>query len=81
MTLLGGTSTIFGPILAAFILTIVTEQLAGLGVVRFMIVAVLIVLTLRFLPGGIWSLGETLLDRRRARAGSTLPPPSRISSS
>lgn len=56
MTLLGGTSTIYGPILAAFVLTILTEQLADLGVVRFMIVAVLIVLTLRFLPGGLWSI-------------------------
>ena len=60
MTLLGGTSTIYGPILAAFVLTILTEQLAGLGNVRFMIVAVLIVLTLRFLPGGLWSVLEHL---------------------
>ena len=51
MTLLGGTSTIFGPILGAILLTVVTEQLASFGVIRFMIIAVLIVLTLRFLPG------------------------------
>lgn len=72
MTLLGGTATIYGPILAAIVLTLVTEQLAEFGVVRFMIIAVLIVLTLRFLPGGIWSLSETVLARRRAGAKS--PP-------
>ena len=64
MTLLGGTSTIFGPILGAIVLTVVTEQLASFGVVRFMIIAVLIVLTLRFLPGGIWSFGERFTGRR-----------------
>ncbi|MBN9020994.1 MAG: branched-chain amino acid ABC transporter permease, partial [Rhizobiales bacterium] len=48
MVLLGGTSTIFGPIVAAVALTLVTEQLASFGVIRFMIIAVLIVLVLRF---------------------------------
>lgn len=69
MVLLGGTATIFGPIVAAIALTVVTEQLASFGVVRFMIIAVLIVLTLRFLPGGLWSLGERI-TARRGRAGS-----------
>jgi branched-chain amino acid transport system permease protein len=69
MTLLGGTSSIYGPIVGAIALTLVTEQLASLGVVRFMIVAVLIVLTLRFLPGGVWSLGEAIRSRRPARGG------------
>jgi branched-chain amino acid transport system permease protein len=63
MVLLGGTATIFGPIVAAIALTVVTEQLASFGVVRFMIIAVLIVLTLRFLPGGLWSLGEWVTTR------------------
>jgi|TARA_B110000259_G_C14003529_1_gene397129 branched-chain amino acid transport system permease protein len=62
MTLLGGTATIYGPIIGALFLTIMIEALAGLGVVRFMIVAVLIILTLRFLSGGIWSLGESVRD-------------------
>lgn len=69
MVLLGGTATIFGPIVAAIALTVVTEQLASFGVVRFMIIAVLIVLTLRFLPGGLWSLAERIAARR-GRAGS-----------
>lgn len=75
MTLLGGTATVFGPILGAIVLTVVTEQLAGFGVLRFMIVAVLIVLTLRFLPGGLWSLAERWNGRRSQRVD--LPAASR----
>ena len=71
MVLLGGTATIFGPIVAAIALTVVTEQFASFGVVRFMIIAVLIVLTLRFLPGGLWSLGGFAGWRRRAAKGGT----------
>ena len=78
MVLVGGAATTYGPIVAAFGLTVVTEQLAGLGVVRFMVIAVLIVVTLRFLPGGIWSLGATFRARRR---GSDRTPPSSIQAS
>lgn len=65
MTILGGTGTIFGPILGAFIITWGTEQMADLGSTRFMVVAVLIVLTLRFLPGGLASLGERVTQMVR----------------
>lgn len=74
MTLLGGTSTIYGPIFAAIALTVVTEQLASFGVVRFMIIAVLIVLTLRFLPGGLWSFFDPHEGwLRKPRTPSTKP--------
>jgi branched-chain amino acid transport system permease protein len=58
MVLVGGAGTIYAPIVAAFVLTVGTEKLNALGNVRYMVVAVLIVLTLRFLPGGLWSLGR-----------------------
>jgi branched-chain amino acid transport system permease protein len=63
IVLVGGAATTYGPIVAAFVLTVVSEELAGLGVVRFMVIATLIVLTLRFLPGGLWSLGRAGLRR------------------
>jgi branched-chain amino acid transport system permease protein len=69
MVLVGGGATIYGPIVAAVALTIITESLADLGVVRYMIVAALIVLTMRFMPGGLWSVGPTL--RRAWRRDST----------
>jgi branched-chain amino acid transport system permease protein len=56
MVLVGGAGTIYGPIVAAVALTVGTQELSGLGNVRYMIVATLIVLTLKFLPGGLWSL-------------------------
>ena len=54
--LVGGAASIYGPVIAAVVLTVGSEQLAALGVVRYMIIAVLIVLTLRFLPGGVSTL-------------------------
>ena len=56
MILVGGSSTIYGPIVAGILLTIISELLSGLGPVRFMIVAVIIILTMRFFPRGIWGL-------------------------
>ena len=52
--LLGGTSTIYGPIVAAFLLTFVSEAMVDLGPWRHMVVAALIVLVLVYYPGGIW---------------------------
>ena len=69
MVLVGGVATTYGPILAAVVLTVGTEELAGLGNVRYMIVAVLIVLVLRFLPGGVWSIWR----RRRPSDRPTVP--------
>jgi branched-chain amino acid transport system permease protein len=56
MVLIGGTATIYGPIVAGILLTFFSELLAGLGPVRFMLVSVLIVLTMRFFPQGIWGI-------------------------
>ena len=71
MVLVGGAATTYGPILAAFVLTVGTEELAGLGNFRYMIVAVLIVLVLRFLPGGAWSFGRIWTSSRwRKNAGA-----------
>jgi branched-chain amino acid transport system permease protein len=70
MVLVGGAGTIYGPIVAAIVLTVGAEKLNGLGNVRYMIVAVLIVLTLKFLPGGLWSLWQTRSPFRRPVAAS-----------
>jgi len=72
MVLVGGAASIYGPVIAAVVLTVGSEQLAALGVVRYMIIAVLIVLTLRFLPGGVsslWRSGWAL----RWRGGADAP--------
>ena len=56
MVLIGGTASIYGPILAAIALTFATEAMAGIRGMeeaRFLIVAVVMILVLRFAPGGL----------------------------
>lgn len=59
MVLVGGTSSIYGPVIAALALTFVSEGLAnvdGLAEGRFMLVAVAMVLVLLFFPKGLVSI-------------------------
>ncbi len=53
MMLLGGTGSIYGPIVGAFVITIVSELMIDLGPARFLIIAAMIILVLLFYPGGI----------------------------
>lgn len=56
MVLVGGLSTIYGPVVVGVVLTFVSELMSSLGPVRFMVVAVVIVVTMRFFPKGVWGL-------------------------
>lgn len=67
MVLVGGVATIYGPVLIGVGMTYVSELMASSawmsevfgvsrGPVRFMFVAVIIVLTMRFFPQGVWGL-------------------------
>lgn len=56
MVLIGGTASIIGPLVAAFAIFFATEAMAGIrGMeeMRFIIVAVAMILVLRFAPGGL----------------------------
>jgi branched-chain amino acid transport system permease protein len=68
---LGGVGTIYGPIVGAVVLTVASEALAGLGPWRFVILSVLTVLTLRFLPEGIWGTGRRWVGERAARRATS----------
>ena len=59
MLLLGGISTMWGPIIGAFIFTFISEFMVDLGEWRWLIIGTLIVLVLRYYPAGLLSL----LDR------------------
>ena len=72
MVLVGGASTVFGPIAAAFVLTFGTEAMVGLGAWRFVIVSALMILVVRFAPGGLasivpWDWIAARWDRRTTR--------------
>lgn len=59
MVLVGGTSSIYGPVIAALVLTFISEGLAnvdGLAEGRFMLVAIAMVLVLLFFPKGLVSV-------------------------
>ena len=76
MLLLGGISTIYGPIIAAFLLTFLSEAMVDLGPWSYVIIAALIILVLRFFPDGLLSgleRGYRLLTRRPTRAAAGTP--------
>ena len=62
MLLLGGAGTIFGPIIAAFFVTIVSEAFADYGAWRNIIMALLLIGILIFYPGGLWALIQGLRE-------------------
>ena len=53
--LVGGVATIFGPVAGAIGLTLLSGWLVELGAWRYVCLAVIIVVVLRFAPGGIYS--------------------------
>jgi branched-chain amino acid transport system permease protein len=63
MILVGGTATIYGSIIAGVVLTFISELLAPLGPVRFMVVAVIIIVTIRFSPKGVWGLVSRMMTK------------------
>ena len=76
MVLVGGVATIYGPVIIGVVMTFVSELMASSeimsdlfgissGPVRFMFVAVLIVLTMRFFPQGVWGLIKGYAARSR----------------
>lgn len=69
MVLVGGTSSIYGPVIAALVLTFISEGLAnvdGLAEGRFMLVAIAMVLVLLFFPKGLVSV----FGKRAGKSGA-----------
>ncbi len=73
--LLGGAGTIYGPILAAFFVTILSEVFADYGAWRNIIMALLLIGILVFYPGGLWALLQGMreaLDTARTGLSAAL---------
>jgi branched-chain amino acid transport system permease protein len=80
MILVGGAATIYGPVVAGILLTYISELMAPLGPIRFMVLAALIIVTMRFVPQGIWGLLSSGAFRARqtwpgVRRGEEVRPP------
>jgi branched-chain amino acid transport system permease protein len=65
MVLLGGAGTLYGSLVAAFVLTFVSEALVSFGIWRFLIISAGMVLVLIAFPGGLASI----VKLRRQSAG------------
>lgn len=68
MVLLGGTSTIYGAIIASFVLTLFSESMADLGAWRPIITALLIIVVMLVYPGGLMGMlksGAAMMRRGR----------------
>ncbi len=73
MVLLGGTSTIYGAIVASFVLTIFSEFMADFGAWRPIITAVLIIAVMLVYPAGLAGAARSMASRAMRR--STRPAP------
>ena len=71
MVLLGGAGTLYGPVVAEFVLTFVTEALVGLGLWRFLIISASMILVLVVFPG---SLASIVTKSKRSRNAANKDP-------
>jgi branched-chain amino acid transport system permease protein len=67
MAVVGGMGSITGPIIGAYLLTLVNESLRFLGELRLLIYSSAVVLIVLFAPKGLWDLIGRGLGRIRAR--------------
>ncbi len=54
MLVIGGLGTFYGPIIAAFVLTVAVEYLSGLGAYRYIIIASIMIGSLLLTPQELW---------------------------
>lgn len=81
MVLVGGVCSIYGPIVAAAILTITTESLGGMGPWRFILISVLMAITVTLAPQGLWGLLKLPASRKRRVANEEAAPADIVESS
>ncbi len=68
MSVIGGTATMVGPIIGAFLVELGSEALRDIGVQHLLIFALLMILVVRFFRKGLWGGVEWLLGRRARQA-------------
>jgi len=72
MTILGGTSSLIGPVLGASILALLPELMRFLHAYRLAVNGLILIVVVLFLPTGLWDsrrLRQMLSDRRSRRGG------------
>jgi branched-chain amino acid transport system permease protein len=69
MVVLGGSGTLYGPMVGAAVFTLIERQLSSLIPWWRLLLGTLFVLVVLFLPKGLVSLPTRLRDLQRARMG------------
>jgi branched-chain amino acid transport system permease protein len=70
MAILGGVGSLAGPVIGAFLITLLPEVLRSLEGFRLVFNGLVLVLIVLFLPGGIWDVQRLRAWRQRRRAAS-----------
>ncbi len=70
-TVVGGMGTIIGPIFGVICLRILAHPLRQFGVYETMILGFILILSLRFIPGGLISLPQRIADFLSAKGSAT----------
>jgi branched-chain amino acid transport system permease protein len=73
MVVIGGIGTIIGPILGAALIEITSESIREVGLYRFLLFGVLMILVMKFAPDGIWGRLRKLYTRWRTRQAISRP--------
>jgi len=60
--LVGGLATLWGPVIAAFVIILLSESLGWMGAWRDIIIALMIVAVMVFYPGGLWGVIQELRE-------------------
>ncbi len=60
--LVGGIGTIWGPVVASFIIVLLSEAMTDFGPWRDILIAVLIILVIVLYPGGVWGVIQELRE-------------------
>jgi branched-chain amino acid transport system permease protein len=75
MGVVGGTGSLFGPVVSAIVLESVVEYFRVLGEARYLVFGALLILTLRFMPGGMSDLPRILRRSLAPRINLSLTSP------
>jgi branched-chain amino acid transport system permease protein len=65
MVWVGGVATVLGPMVAGVILTFASESMVSFGPWRLIATSVLIVVSIIFIPGGLWGVAARVATHGR----------------
>ena len=70
--IVGGTATIFGPIIGACLFSLLSVLMADWGHLEVLFTGLILIIVMRFLPGGLISLPAVLRHRLTQKAQPTI---------